>query len=172
MNTPDNAPKGAKVTKAEYTALKSTEKRTKDGKSTIKESGYYFRARVAGVWYNANTAVLNGKITREAGAAFMGTFNRDAVAALLPDWLSLFGCEVSEAVKTSAREAIKRIDERNAKREKRERETVAKGRGAFIEKAKESAGARFDRLVDKYAEAPEAEETDGEHFEHIGGVVC
>lgn len=169
MNNTDNTPKGAKMTKAEYAALKSTEKRGKDGKGTIKESGYYFRARVAGAWYNANTAILNGKITREAGARFMGTFNRDAVAVLLPDWLSLFGCEVSEAVKTSAEAAQKRINERNAKREARERETIAKGRGAFIKKAKESAGARFDKLAEKYAEA---EETDGERFEQIGGTVC
>ena len=102
----------------------------------------------------------------------MGTFNRDAVAVLLPDWLALFGCDISEAVKTSAEAAQKRINERNAKREARERETVARGRGAFVKKAKESAGARFDKLVEKYAEAPEAEETDGERFEQIGGTVC
>ena len=55
-----------------------------------------------------------------------------------------------DAVKMSAAEAVKKVEERKAKREARERETLENGRNKFMKHNAENGAKRWERLCEKY----------------------
>ena len=120
----------------------------KKGKRT--PSKFAFWVRVGGTW---TTAAESGD---ERAEKFRGVFSADVAAFTLPDILTECGLEVPAGVESAAKEAGERIAEKALKIEKRERETVEKGRAAFITAKAESAAKAWDRLEERVAERENA----------------
>lgn len=120
----------------------------KKGKRT--PSKFAFWVRAGGVW---TTAAESGD---ERAEKFRGVFSADVAAFTLPDILSACGLEIPAGVKTAAAEAGERIAAKALKIEKREKETVEKGRAAFLTAKAESAAKAWDRLEERVAERESA----------------
>jgi len=116
----------------------------KKGKRT--PSKFAFWVRAGKQW---TTAAESGD---ERAEKFRGVFSADVAAYMLPTVLWECGLDVPEGVKTAAKEAGERIAAKALKIEKRERETVEKGRAAFLEKRAESAEKAWDRLKERVDE--------------------
>lgn len=113
-------------------------------------SKFAFWVRVGGVW---TTAAESGD---ERAEKFRGVFSADVAAFTLPDILAECGLDIPEGVKTAATEAGERIAAKALKIEKREKETVEKGRTAFLTAKAESAAKAWDRLEERVAERESA----------------
>lgn len=122
----------------------------KKGKRT--PSKFAFWVRAGGVW---TTAAESGD---ERAEKFRGVFSADVAAFTLPDILAECGLTVPEGVKTAATEAGERIAAKALKIEKREKETVEKGRAAFLTAKAESAEKAWERLEERVAERESAKE--------------
>lgn len=120
----------------------------KKGKRT--PSKYAFWVRANGTW---TTAAESGD---ERAEKFRGVFSADVAALTLPDILAECGLEVPNGVKTAATEAGERIAKKALKIEKREKETVEKGRAAFLTAKAESAEKAWDRLAERVMERENA----------------
>lgn len=128
----------------------------KKGKRTPSKFAFWVRAN--GAW---TTAAESGD---ERAEKFRGIFSADVAAFTLPDILAECGLEVPEGVKTAATEAGERIAKKALKIEKREKETVEKGRAAFLTAKAESAAKAWERLKERVAEREKAD-TDAESAE-------
>lgn len=127
----------------------------KKGKRTPSKFAFWVRAN--GTW---TTAAESGD---ERAEKFRGVFSVDVAAFTLPDVLAECGLDVPEGVKTAATEAGERIAKKALKLEKREKETVEKGRAAFLTAKAESAEKAWDRLEERVAERESAKaESDAE----------
>lgn len=129
----------------------------KKGKRT--PSKFAFWVRAGGVW---TTASESGD---ERAEKFRGVFSADVAAFTLPDVLAACGLDIPVGVKTAATEAGERIAAKALKLEKREKETVEKGRAAFLSAKAESAARAWERLEERVAERENATadaETDAE----------
>ena len=130
----------------------------KSGKKTLR--GFSFHFRVNGKW---TTAAESGD---ERAEAFRGIFSAEAAAAKLPEAMRAIGVDVPASVDTAAAEAAARLLKRDERKAKREAETVAAGRGKFMEKKAETAAAQWDKLVERVetrnAEANENAEAEAE----------
>lgn len=113
----------------------------KSGKKTLR--GYSFHFRVGGKW---TTAAESGD---ERAEAFRGIYSADAVAVKLPEAMRAIGLDVPASVDTAAAEAAARLLKREERKAKREADTVAAGRGKFMEKKTEAAAAQWDKLVER-----------------------
>ena len=113
----------------------------KRGKRT--PSKYSFWVRAGGAW---TTAAESGD---ERAEQYRGVFSADAAALELPDILAECGLDVPEGVKTAAKEAGERIAQKALKIAKREKETVEKGRAAYLAKKSDSAIKSWDRLRER-----------------------
>lgn len=120
----------------------------KKGKRTPSKFAFWIRAN--GTW---TTAAESGD---ERAERFRGVFSADVAAFTLPDILSACGLDVPEGVKTAATEAGERIAAKALKIEKREKETVEKGRAAFLSAKAESAEKAWDRLAERVTERENA----------------
>ena len=120
----------------------------KKGKRT--PSKFAFWVRAGGVW---TTAAESGD---ERAEKFRGVFSADVAAFTLPDVLAACGLDIPEGVKTAAKEAGERISAKALKIEKREKETVEKGRAAFLTAKAESAAKAWDRLEERVTERENA----------------
>lgn len=116
----------------------------KKGKRTPSKFAFWVRAN--GAW---TTAAESGD---ERAEKFRGVFSADVAAFTLPDVLKACGLDVPDGVKTAAKEAGERIAAKALKIEKREKETVEKGRTAFLTAKAESAAKAWDRLEERVAE--------------------
>ena len=94
----------------------------------------------------------------ERAEKFRGVFSADVAAFTLPTILAECGMDIPEGVKTAATEAGERIAAKALKIEKREKETVEKGRAAFLTAKAESAAKAWDRLEERVAERESAKE--------------
>lgn len=122
----------------------------KKGKRT--PSKFAFWVRAGGVW---TTAAESGD---ERAEKFRGVFSADVAAFTLPDILAECGLEIPTGVESAAKEAGERIAAKALKIEKREAETVAKGRAAFLTAKAESAEKAWERLEERVAERENAKE--------------
>lgn len=120
----------------------------KKGKRT--PTKYAFWVRAGGVW---TTAAESGD---ERAEKFRGVFSADVAAFTLPDILTACGLNVPEGVQSAATEAGERIAKKALKLEKREKETVEKGRAAFLTAKAESAAKAWDRLEERVTERENA----------------
>jgi hypothetical protein len=120
----------------------------KKGKRT--PSKFAFWVRAGGQW---TTAAESGD---ERAEKFRGVFSADVAAFTLPDILTVCELAVPDGVKTAATEAGERIAAKALKIEKREKETVEKGRAAFLTAKAESAEKAWDRLEERVAERENA----------------
>jgi hypothetical protein len=98
----------------------------KKGKRTPSKFAFWVRAN--GTW---TTAAESGD---ERAEKFRGVFSVDVAALTLPKILEACGLDVPDGVKTAALNAGYRITAKALKIEKREADTVAKGRAAVLEK--------------------------------------
>lgn len=121
-----------------------------DKKGNRTPSKFAFWVRAGGVW---TTAALSGD---ERAEKFRGVFSADVAAFTLPDILSACGLEIPAGVQSAATEAGERIAAKALKIEKREKETVAKGRAAFLTAKAESAAKAWDRLEERVSERENA----------------
>lgn len=121
-----------------------------DAKGKRTPSKFAFWVRAGGVW---TTAAESGD---ERAEKFRGVFSADVAAFTLPDILAECGLEVPDGVETAAKEAGERIAAKALKIEKREKETVEKGRAAFLTAKAESAEKAWDRLEERVAERENA----------------
>ena len=127
----------------------------KKGKRTPSKFAFWVRAN--GTW---TTAAESGD---ERAEKFRGVFSADVAAFTLPDILAECGLTVPEGVKTAATEAGERIAKKALKIEKREKETVEKGRAAFLTAKAESAEKAWERLEERVTERESAKaESDAE----------
>lgn len=122
----------------------------KKGKRT--PSKFAFWVRAGGVW---TTAAESGD---ERAEKFRGVFSADVAAFTLPDILAECGLDVPEGVQSAATAAGERIAAKALKIEKREKETVEKGRDAFLTAKAESAAKAWDRLEERVAERESTKE--------------
>ena len=120
----------------------------KKGKRTPSKFAFWVRAN--GAW---TTAAESGD---ERAEKFRGVFSADAAAFTLPDILSACGLEIPAGVESAAKEAAERIAAKALKIEKREAETVAKGRAAYLTAKAESAAKEWDRLKERVEERAKA----------------
>ena len=120
----------------------------KKGKRT--PSKFAFWVRAGGVW---TTAAESGD---ERAEKFRGVFSSDVAAFTLPDILAECGLDIPAGVKTAATAAGERIAAKALKIEKREKETVEKGRAAFLTAKAESAAKAWDRLAERVMERENA----------------
>lgn len=120
----------------------------KKGKRT--PSKFAFWVRAGGQW---TTAAESGD---ERAEKFRGVFSADTAAFTLPDILAECGLEIPVGVESAAVAAGERIAEKALKIEKREKETVEKGREAFLTAKAESAAKAWDRLEERVAERESA----------------
>lgn len=120
----------------------------KKGKRT--PSKFAFWVRAGGVW---TTAAESGD---ERAEKFRGVFSADVAAFTLPDILTACGLEIPAGVQSAATAAGERIAAKALKIEKREKETVEKGRDAFLTAKAESAAKAWDRLEERVAERESA----------------
>lgn len=120
----------------------------KKGKRT--PSKFAFWVRVGGTW---TTAAESGD---ERAEKFRGVFSADVAAFTLPDILTACGLEIPAGVQSAATAAGERIAAKALKIEKREKETVEKGRAAFLTAKAESAAKAWDRLEERVAERESA----------------
>lgn len=120
----------------------------KRGKRT--PSKFSFWVRAGGQW---NTAAESGD---ERAEQFRGVFSADVAALKLPDIIEVCGLEVSDGVLKAAEDAEARLNAILIKREKREAETVAKGRLAFLTAKADSAEKSWDRLKERVEERAKA----------------
>jgi len=120
----------------------------KKGKRT--PSKFAFWVRAGGQW---TTAAESGD---ERAEKFRGVFSADVAAFTLPDILSACGLEIPAGVESAAKEAGERIAMKALKIEKREKETVEKGRAAFLTAKAESAAKAWDRLEERVMERESA----------------
>lgn len=116
----------------------------KRGKRT--PSKFAFWVRAGGQW---TTAAESGD---ERAEKFRGVFSADVAALTLPEIIEACGLEVSDGVRKAAEDAEARLNAILIKREKREAETVAKGRDAFLAKREASAEKAWDRLKERVDE--------------------
>lgn len=130
----------------------------KKGKRTPSKFAFWVRAN--GAW---TTAAESGD---ERAEKFRGVFSADVAAFTLPDILSACGLDIPAGVESAAREAGERIAAKALKIEKREKETVEKGRLAFLTAKAESAEKAWDRLEERVTERENAKaDTDTESAE-------
>lgn len=130
----------------------------KKGKRTPSKFAFWVRAN--GAW---TTAAESGD---ERAEKFRGVFSADVAAFTLPDILSACGLEIPAGVESAAREAGERIAKKALKIEKREKETVEKGRAAFLTAKAESAEKAWERLEERVTERENAKaDTDTESAE-------
>ena len=122
----------------------------KKGKRTPSKFAFWVRAN--GTW---STAAESGD---ERAERFRGVFSADVAAFTLPDVLAACGLDVPDGVKTAAAAAGERIAAKALKIEKREKETVEKGRAAFLTAKAESAQKAWDRLEERVIERENAKE--------------
>lgn len=120
----------------------------KKGKRTPSKFAFWVRAN--GAW---TTAAESGD---ERAEKFRGVFSADAAAFTLPDILTACGLEIPAGVQSAATAAGERIAAKALKIEKREKETVEKGRDAFLTAKAESAAKAWDRLEERVAERENA----------------
>lgn len=120
----------------------------KKGKRT--PSKFAFWVRAGGVW---TTAAESGD---ERAEKFRGVFSADVAAFTLPDILAECGLDIPTGVESAAKEAGERIAAKALKIEKREKETVEKGRAAFLTAKAESAEKAWERLEERVAERESA----------------
>lgn len=120
----------------------------KRGKRTPSKFAFWVRAN--GAW---TTAAESGD---ERAEKFRGVFSADTAAFTLPDILAECGLDVPDGVKTAATEAGERIAAKALKIEKREKETVEKGRAAFLTAKAESAEKAWERLEERVTERESA----------------
>lgn len=99
-----------KVDKVEYIAVKETAKVTKTGKEIKMESKFIFRVRSDGQWY------LCRELQDENLRQFADVFTCENAIIHFPELFKALGLNVPNAVKMSAAEAIKKVEEREAKR--------------------------------------------------------
>jgi len=126
----------------------------KRGKRTPSKFAFWVRAN--GTW---TTAAESGD---ERTEKFRGVFSADVAAFTLPDILAECGLEIPTGVESAAREAGERIAAKALKIEKREKETVEKGRAAFLTAKAESAAKAWERLEERVAERENAKAEDDE----------
>lgn len=120
----------------------------KKGKRTPSKFAFWVRAN--GTW---TTAAESGD---ERAEKFRGVFSADVAAFTLPDILAECGLDIPEGVQSAATAAGERIAAKALKIEKREKETVEKGRAAFLTAKAESAAKAWDRLEERVAERENA----------------
>lgn len=120
----------------------------KKGKRT--PSKFAFWVRVGGTW---TTAAESGD---ERAEKFRGVCSADVAAFTLPDILTACGLNVPDGVQHAANAAAERIAAKALKIEKRERETVEKGREAFLTAKAESAEKAWERLEERVTERENA----------------
>lgn len=120
----------------------------KKGKRTPSKFAFWVRAN--GQW---TTAAESGD---ERAEKFRGVFSADVAAFTLPDILTVCELAVPDGVKTAATDAGERIAAKALKIEKREKETVEKGRAAFLTAKAESAAKAWDRLEERVTERENA----------------
>lgn len=120
----------------------------KKGKRTPSKFAFWVRAN--GAW---TTAAESGD---ERAEKFRGVCSADVAAFTLPDILTACGLNVPDGVQHAANAAAERIAAKALKIEKRERETVEKGRDAFLTAKAESAAKAWDRLEERVAERENA----------------
>lgn len=120
----------------------------KKGKRT--PSKFAFWVRAGGVW---TTAAESGD---ERAEKFRGVFSADVAAFTLPDILAECGLDIPAGVQSAATAAGERIAAKALKIEKREKETVEKGREAFLTAKAESAAKAWDRLEERVTERESA----------------
>lgn len=120
----------------------------KKGKRT--PSKFAFWVRTNGAW---TTAAESGD---ERAEKFRGVFSADTAAFTLPDILTACGLDIPAGVESAAKEAGERIAAKALKIEKREKETVEKGRDAFLTAKAESAAKAWDRLEERVTERESA----------------
>lgn len=120
----------------------------KKGKRT--PSKFAFWVRAGGSW---TTAAESGD---ERAEKFRGVFSADTAAFTLPDILAECGLDIPAGVESAAKEAGERIAEKALKIEKREKETVEKGRAAFLTAKAESAAKAWERLEERVTERENA----------------
>lgn len=120
----------------------------KKGKRTPSKFAFWVRAN--GAW---TTAAESGD---ERAEKFRGVFSADVAAFTLPDILAECGLNIPAGVESAAKEAGERIAAKALKAEKREKETVEKGRAAFLTAKAESAEKAWDRLEERVTERENA----------------
>lgn len=116
----------------------------KKGKRT--PSKFAFWVRAGKQW---TTAAESGD---ERAEKFRGVFSADVAAFTLPDVLTECGLDVPDGVRSAAIAAGERIAAKALKIEKREKETVEKGRAAFLTAKAESAEKAWERLEERVQE--------------------
>ena len=127
----------------------------KQGRRTPTKFAFWVRAN--GAW---TTASESGD---ERAEKFRGVFSADVAAFTLPDILAECGLEVPAGVESAAKEAGERIAAKALKIAKREKETVEKGRAAFLTAKAESAAKAWNRLEERVANRENAKaESDAE----------
>lgn len=122
----------------------------KKGKRTPSKFAFWVRAN--GTW---TTAAESGD---ERAEKFRGVFSADVAAFTLPEVLAACGLEIPAGVQSAATAAGERIAAKALKAEKREKETVEKGRAAFLTAKAESAEKAWDRLEERVTERENAKE--------------
>lgn len=120
----------------------------KKGKRTPSKFAFWVRAN--GTW---TTAAESGD---ERAEKFRGVFSADVAAFTLPNILAECGLEVPAGVESAAKEAGERIAKKTLQTEKREKETVEKGRAAFLTAKAESAAKAWERLEERVTERENA----------------
>lgn len=120
----------------------------KKGKRTPSKFAFWVRAN--GTW---TTAAESGD---ERAEKFRGVFSADVAAFTLPDILAECGLDIPAGVQSAATDAGERIAKKALKIEKREKETVEKGRAAFLTAKAESAEKAWDRLEERVMERENA----------------
>lgn len=142
------------IDKIRYIAVKETTKAKKDGTESKRESKFIIQFRVDGDWKLARE--IEGEERRKF-TPFMEVFSRIDAAIIFPTAFNAAGLAIPQAVKDGANAAKEKRETLAKKREEREREIIANGRGAFMRKNAKSGGARWERLCEKYGENPDAE---------------
>lgn len=121
-----------------------------DRKGKRTPSRFAFWVRAGGTW---TTAAESGD---ERAEKFRGVFSADVAALKLPDILAECGLEIPAGVQSAATAAGERIAAKALRIEKREAETVAKGRAAFLTAKAESAAKAWERLEERVTERENA----------------
>lgn len=137
----------------------------KKGKRTPSKFAFWVRAN--GTW---TTAAESGD---ERAERFRGVFSADVAAFTLPTILAECGLEIPTGVERAAQEAGNRIAAKALKIEKREKETVEKGRAAFLTAKAESAEKAWERLEERVTEREnaKAESADGNETAESGDTT-
>ena len=149
LKNQEKASKTMSIKKIDAIKYKANDYRVdKKGKRT--PSKFAFWVRAGGQW---TTAAESGD---ERAEKFRGVFSADTAAFTLPDILSACGLDIPAGVESAATEAGERIAAKALKTEKREAETVAKGRAAFLTAKAESAAKAWDRLEERVTERENA----------------